>query len=44
KGLIAATKDCWEKHFTSENIAERQKLLEQQFSNLSGAGLIASYL
>jgi hypothetical protein len=44
EGLIAATKDCWEKHFTSENIAERQKLLEQQFSNLSGAGLIASYL
>ena len=44
KGLIAATKDCWEKRFTSENIAERQKLLEQQFSNLSGAGLIASYL
>lgn len=43
-GLVRAVKACWDKDFTPANIEERQKLLEQQFSNSRGAGLIASYL
>lgn len=43
-GLIAAVKDCWNKHFLHEHVTERQLLLEQHFSNRHGAERIASYL
>ncbi len=42
--LIKATRQCWEKNFTQEDIGNRRNLLESTFSNSSGAQSIASYL
>jgi hypothetical protein len=42
--LIEATRQCWGKNFTQEDIDNRRNLLESRFSNSSGAASIASYL